>query len=72
MSQVIQAVFENGVLRPTQPVNLPDNCQVEIEVRAVGTATGVQPDWNEFYAILGKPVATGEIDLAARHSEHQP
>lgn len=32
---VIRAVFENGVFRPTDPVELPENCQVELQVDEV-------------------------------------
>ncbi len=31
----IQAVFENGVFRPTSPVQLPEACEVEFEPRLV-------------------------------------
>jgi predicted DNA-binding antitoxin AbrB/MazE fold protein len=27
----IQAIYENGVFRPTGPVNLPERCTVELE-----------------------------------------
>ena len=38
----IPAVYENGVFKPTQPVDLPDRCQVDIEVhvRPEGGFTG--------------------------------
>jgi len=31
----IHAVFEMGVFRPTEKVDLPDPCEVEVEVRQV-------------------------------------
>ena len=33
MSQHIQAVYKNGLLRPLVPLNLPENSVVEIDVR---------------------------------------
>lgn len=33
MSQLIQAVYENGMLRPLAPLDLPENSMVEIDVR---------------------------------------
>jgi predicted DNA-binding antitoxin AbrB/MazE fold protein len=33
MMKAIPAVFERGVFRPTVPVTLPENCQVELELR---------------------------------------
>lgn len=35
MSQNIQAIYENGVLRPLAPLDLPENSVVEIDVRDV-------------------------------------
>jgi len=35
MSQNIQAVYENGILRPLQPLDFPENSIVEIDVRDV-------------------------------------
>ena len=29
----IRAVYENGVFRPTQPVHLPQHCEVDLEIR---------------------------------------
>jgi predicted DNA-binding antitoxin AbrB/MazE fold protein len=33
MSQNIQAIYENGILRPLQPLDFPENSIVEIDVR---------------------------------------
>ena len=33
MSQNIQAIYENGTLRPLQPLDFPENSIVEIDVR---------------------------------------
>lgn len=35
MSQQIQAIYENGLLRPLAPLDLPENSVVEIDVRDV-------------------------------------
>jgi hypothetical protein len=45
MPKTIRAVFENGLFRPTEPVDLPDACEVQIEILAQGPAGGaVAPD----------------------------
>jgi predicted DNA-binding antitoxin AbrB/MazE fold protein len=36
MSEHIQVIYENGVLRPLQPLDLPENKILEIDVRDVG------------------------------------
>ena len=67
----IHAVFESGVFRPTERVDLPDRCQVEVEIRQIKEELNA-PTLDDVYAILGRRHASGEHDLAARHDEHQP
>lgn len=33
MNEHIQAIYENGILRPLEPLDLPENSVVEIDVR---------------------------------------
>jgi len=78
--KTIHAIFENGVFRPTQPVDLPEGCEVVVEPR--GAADRPQPTDPEFahldsglartYAILSERYDSGRHDLAERHDEHQP
>ena len=37
--QTIHAIFENGIFRPTEPVELPDRCEVNITVHSQQTVT---------------------------------
>ena len=67
----IHAIYENGVFRPIQPVNLPDRCEVEVEIHTVKTERQ-PPSLDDVYAILGRRHSSGEHDVAARHDEHQP
>jgi predicted DNA-binding antitoxin AbrB/MazE fold protein len=67
----IHAIYEGGVFRPTEAVDLPDRCEVEVEVRRV-QAQPEKPSLNAVYAILGKRFDSGDKDVAARHNEHQP
>jgi predicted DNA-binding antitoxin AbrB/MazE fold protein len=71
MAKTIHAIYEDGVFRPVEPVDLPDRCEVEFEVRDVKAAPRI-PSLDEVYAILGKRFDSGEPDVAARHNEHQP
>jgi predicted DNA-binding antitoxin AbrB/MazE fold protein len=71
MTTAIHAIYENGVFRPIGPVDLPDRCEVEVEVRTV-KAQPQCPSLDDVYAILGKRHSSGEHDVAARHNEHQP
>ena len=53
MTQTIRAVYENGVFRPTEKVDLPDRCEVEVEVRQVKNESE-KPSLDDVYAILGR------------------
>ncbi len=71
MTRTIHAIYENGVFRPIEPVNLPDRCEVEVDVRRVN-AEASKPSLDDVYATLSKRFNSGEHDVAARHDEHQP
>ena len=71
MTTSIHAIYENGVFRPVEPVDLPDRCEVEVEIRTV-KAEIQQPSLDDVYAILNERFNSGEHDVAARHNEHQP
>ena len=70
--RTIHAIFENGVFRPTEPVELPEHCEVECDVRLVNGTKERSDDMDEIYRILSKRFDSGEPDVAARHNEHQP
>jgi predicted DNA-binding antitoxin AbrB/MazE fold protein len=67
----IHAIYENGVFRPVEPVNLPERCEVEVEIHAVNAQQEL-PSLDDVYAILGRRHSSGQHDIAARHNEHQP
>jgi predicted DNA-binding antitoxin AbrB/MazE fold protein len=72
---VIRAIFENGVFKPTEPVNLPERSPVE--VRVVGKPlpadqNGREAQRKELFDILSRDYDTRQTDAAARHDEHQP
>ncbi len=35
MAEIVRAVYEQGILRPLTPLDLPEHSQVEIEVRTI-------------------------------------
>ncbi|HEV3085456.1 MAG TPA: antitoxin family protein [Gemmataceae bacterium] len=67
----IHAIYENGVFRPVEAVNLPDRCEVEVEVRTI-TSQPDKPSLDDVYAILNKRFNSGDHEVAERHDEHQP
>ena len=73
----LHAVFENGVFRPVEHVDLPEHSEVLIDVHPAPQPAESQPvlpssGWDAVYEILSRSYPTGESDLAARHDEHQP
>ena len=69
--KTVHAVYENGVFRPLDDVELPERTEVEFEPRPV-QATNQNGHLDAIYAILSERYQSGEHDVAARHNEHQP
>ena len=57
----ITAIFEDGVFRPTEPVALPDRCEVDLEFHVRR-----QPDLHQGN---GKTGAAADWEAAARAAE---
>lgn len=45
MSESIIAIYENGVLRPLRPLDIPENSEVEIDVRDVSENDTDKEKW---------------------------
>ena len=67
----IHAVYEDGVFRPSGPVELPEHCAVEFEPRIIQPAQAREA-LDRIYETLSHRFETGQSDTAARHNEHQP
>jgi predicted DNA-binding antitoxin AbrB/MazE fold protein len=76
--KTIQAVYEKGVFRPTEPVQLPEGTPVQVQApdEVVDVRALVPPGTDEglirVYEILGRRFDSGHHDTAERHNEHQP
>jgi predicted DNA-binding antitoxin AbrB/MazE fold protein len=70
--KTIHAVYERGVFRPLETVELPERTEVEFEPRPVVKPEDHNGRLDGIYAILGERYQSGEGDVAARHNEHQP
>lgn len=68
-AMTIQAIYEDGVFKPMEPVAMPDHTLVVLHAEK---APANPQDYSEIWDALAKPVDTGISDLAARHDEHQP
>ena len=70
--KTIHAVYERGVFRPLETVELPERTEVEFEPRPIAQPEEHNGRLDGIYAILGERYKSGERDVAARHNEHQP
>lgn len=68
-TMTVTAIYKNGVFRPTVPVNLPENIQVEVVLPSV---PGDSTDMEAIYRIMGELYSSGEPNVAEQHNEHQP
>lgn len=68
----IQAVYQNGVFRPTAPVSLPENARVEFEPKILPKTADDLAAQQRIYELLGQSLPSGQTDVAERHDEHQP
>ena len=77
MSKTIHAIYANGVFRPLEAVDLPEQTPVEFEPRVLAEAPSSPPapmseGLAKVYEILGERYDSGYTDTAERHNEHQP
>jgi predicted DNA-binding antitoxin AbrB/MazE fold protein len=70
--KTIHAVYERGVFRPFETVELPECTEVEFEPRPVARLQDRNRDLDGIYAILEERYHSGEHDVASQHNEHQP
>ena len=68
----VRVIYENGVFRPTEPVNLPEKSRVEFEPKLVQDEKEDRAAQQRIYELLGQSFPSGETDVAERHDEHQP
>ena len=70
--KTIHAVYESGVFRPLEAVELPERTEVEFEPRPVAQPKDQDGSLDRIYVILGERYQSGQNDVASRHDEHQP
>ncbi len=74
--KTIRAIFENGLFRPLDLVDLPDKTEVEFELCLPQPPFSLQrpseAELDAIYEVLGRRYPSGHTDTAARHNEHQP
>ena len=69
---MIHAIYQDGVFRPTSPVDLPEGSEVTIQPKPADKPTKLSVHQQRIYAILSNRYDDGPTDGAAHHDEHQP
>ena len=68
--KAIHAIYERGVFRPLEAVDLPEATEVVFEPRrALAPSPAAK---QRVLAVLAQRFDSGESDVAERHNEHQP
>jgi predicted DNA-binding antitoxin AbrB/MazE fold protein len=70
--KIFHAIYENGVFRPTEPVDLPEGSEVTVEPTQHIQPAGLSVHQKRIYELLGQSMDTGDRHLSERHNEHQP
>jgi predicted DNA-binding antitoxin AbrB/MazE fold protein len=70
MSLTIDAIYENGVLRPLENLDLADHQQVRVTIEIVRDTTATQPA-NDEDPLAGIRIATGLGDLAEHFDDYR-
>jgi len=68
----IKAIYEQGVFRPTEPVDLPEKAEVQVLLPDEVESDADRKTREEILEILSHRYDSGETDTAARHNEHHP
>ncbi len=69
--KTVAAIYENGLFRPLEEIDLPESATVEIRVPSRPPAN-VRPELAAVYEVLARRHQSEVTDGAARHDEHQP
>ncbi len=69
--KTIHAIYEQGVFRPREAVELPERTEVEFEPKIVGNGPSDTGDMRGIIEVMSHSYPTGDRELSARHDEHQ-
>ena len=68
----VKAIYKNGIFRPLEPVNLPENSEVEVRLPAEAESAEERQAREGIMKIMSRRYNSGQRDTAERHNEHQP
>ena len=71
MTDTIRAIYENGVFRPLDMPNLPEQQQVRLTVESMMTGTERTAETDTADPLVGVRVSTGIADLAEHFDDYR-
>lgn len=71
MTEIVTAIYENGILRPTRPLNLRERQAVRIQVLTEESPELAESE-DELERIIQGLVQTGKLVLPPGHSDAEP
>ncbi|MBI3735253.1 DUF104 domain-containing protein [Candidatus Sumerlaeota bacterium] len=66
-TKTIHAVYENGVFKPKEPVELPERCDVEFEPRVCNNEGPQNGGRDNLHRLFEERFDSGDPDFAERH-----
>ena len=67
-AQTIEVIYENGVLKPVDPLEMPEGTRLQASLRRVPS----DEELDRIYQILSQRFDGGDPLASERHNEHQP
>jgi predicted DNA-binding antitoxin AbrB/MazE fold protein len=71
MNQLINAVYENGVLKPEKPLNLPEGTRVQVYVESPPPATDMDCAWEEWDRLCDEIRLDANVPRLTRDQLHE-
>ena len=69
MTTAVKAIYENGVFKPTEPVNLQERTEVEVLVPTQASSDGDPTGWAAAQALIGF-IDDAPADMAEHHDHY--
>jgi predicted DNA-binding antitoxin AbrB/MazE fold protein len=70
MTLTVQATYENGVLKPTEPLPLKEHEKVQVTLHTAATIQAAVEAVQRSYGLLGWTGTTAAFDRLLQESEH--
>jgi predicted DNA-binding antitoxin AbrB/MazE fold protein len=71
MSQVITAIFENGMLRPEQPLDLPSGARVRVCLEPIEPQAELDKAWEEWDKLCDETRLSAGASRLTRDQLHE-